>query len=350
MADTVTLSLDRAGALAAAAFRAAGVAGPMADDAGRALALAEAMGIPTHGLARVDGYRKRLAAGGMNPAARITTRVAAPGLVRVNGEDGLGPAVATAALRAAMEAARTTGLAAAFCHRSTHFAAAAPYCLTAAEAGFASIILSSAAPSVAPPGGLAPRFGTNPMAFGMPGPAGRHVIFDTALSVASRSRIRRAAGAGQPIPEGWATDRQGRPTTDAAAALDGLLQPLAGAKGYGLALVVDLFAGLLSGAAMLSDIADPERDPARPQDLGQMLLVIDTARLMPRDGLDGRMDHFAALIADTPAADPAHPVRLPGARALAALARARSHGLSLPRPLHDGLVAAATDAPAAQHD
>jgi LDH2 family malate/lactate/ureidoglycolate dehydrogenase len=233
------------------------------------------------------------------------------------------------ALEAAIGLARETGVGIAFARASNHFGPVAPYSLIAAEAGLASIIGSNASTTIAPWGGRDARLGNSPVGFCVPNPGGRPVILDMALSVVARAKIRNAAKRSEPIPPTWATDRDGRPTTDALAALDGFLLPIGGHKGYGLALVVDLFAGLLSGAAYLTHVKSWSEEPGTPSELGHFFLVIDAARLGPPEWLAERMRDFAAILHDTPPADPAAPVLLPGEIELDRLDRHRRDGIAL---------------------
>ncbi len=325
------ISSDAARDLARRAFTTLGVPTPVAEDAAGVLLCAEMMGITTHGLNRVVSYGARLAGGGIDPVGRITATRIAPALVQVDGGNALGPAVGARALDAALEAARETGAGVALCRHSNHFGAAAPYCLRACEAGFALMVMSNATPLLAPAGGRAAAVGNNPLGFGFPAADGRHVIVDMALSVVARSRIRRAAETGEPIPEGWATDAEGRPTTDAAAAMKGVLQGIGGHKGYGLALGVEMLAGVWSGAAFLTQIADLARDETEDkpvtQDLGQAFIVLDLARFQPGDTGAARMAEARARLTAIPPAYADAPVRLPGDRALAHLAQARAEGV-----------------------
>ena len=167
------------------------------------------------------------------------------------------------------------------------------------------------------------------VAFAVPNPGGRPFILDMALSVAARAKIRNAAKAGTPIPDTWATDREGRPTTDAKAALDGFLLPIGGHKGYGLALVVDLFAGLLSGAAYLTHVNSWSDSPELPGNLGHFCFLFDARRLGSTEWLRERMDDFAAILHATPPSDPERPVRIPGETELDTLERQRREGISL---------------------
>ncbi|MEL6265799.1 MAG: Ldh family oxidoreductase, partial [Pseudomonadota bacterium] len=250
MAEVLTRA--EASALATAAFEGTGVAPGPAAAAAEVLVIAEMMGIATHGLKRVPAYGRRLDAGGIDATARIEVAAPLPAIRMIDGRGGLGPAVAARALDEAVAAARSSGIAIALCRRSNHLGPLAPYLWRAAERGFATIAMSTAMAMMAPTGGREARLGNNPLGIGVPDPGGRHVLLDMALSVAARSHIREAAAAGRPIPPGWATDAAGRPTEDAAAALAGLVLPAGGYKGYGLAAAVDLFAGVLAGAASLT--------------------------------------------------------------------------------------------------
>ncbi len=330
---------DDARALVARAFRSAGVSAPgLAEDAAHALVLTQMMGITSHGIARVPSYVGRLAAGGMNPDARITVNAPAPALRLIDADAGLGAGVAMAALRVTMQAARETGLAGSFIRRATHLGALAPLLWLAAEAGFAAIITTNTAPMIAPPGGRAARVGNAPLGLAIPDVNGGHVILDMALSVAARSRVRDAANRDDPIPETWATDAQGRPTTDAKAAMGGLMQAIGGPKGAALAVSLDLLAAGLAGAAMLSEIPDTHVDPAAQPGLGQMILLIDAASLIGPQDLSARIKDAAAIHAATPPVAGGPAPRLPGARAIAALHKARAEGIDIPPALLDELM------------
>ena len=261
----------------------------------------------------------------------------APAVARVDGANGLGPLVGMRALEAAMDLARDCGVGMAFARASNHFGPISPYGFIAAQAGFATMIGSNATTPIAPWGGGDARLGNNPLGFGVPQPGGPPFLLDMAMSVAARAKIRGAAARGEPIPATWATDAAGRPTTDAKAALDGFLQPVGGHKGYGLALVVDLFAGLLSGAGFLTHVSSWSVDPEKPQDLGHFFIAIDTTKLGAAEWLAGRMADFRAILHASPPADPSAPVVVPGEIELARMARFRAEGIPLPQDVIDSL-------------
>lgn len=315
--------------LATRALAGLGLEARDAADCARILVLGELMGLTTHGVGRIESYGERIDLGGIKARPAIRVERVAPAMARVDGDNGVGPLVGMRALEAAMALARETGVGAVFARASNHFGPVAPYSLIAAEAGFASIIGSNATTTIAPTGGREARLGNSPVGFCVPNPGGRPVILDMALSMVARAKIRNAARRGEAIPPTWATDRDGNPTTDPKAALDGFLLPIGGHKGYGLALIVDLFAGLLSGAAYLTRVSSWSENPEAPQDLGHFFLLIDASRLGPADWLAARMRDFAAILHDTPPADPAAPVLLPGEIELDRLDLHRRDGLAL---------------------
>ena len=314
-------------ALSARALEAGGMRAEEAAQVARILVLADLFGVRTHGISRIPQYLDRVRLGGIDPRADVTTMRVAPGLAIVDGRNGIGPLVGMRALEAATEGARAAGIGAAFARGSNHFGPVMPYALLAAEAGFASIIASNATTTIAPWGGRDTRVGNNPIGIGMPNPGGDPVILDMALSVAARAKIRALAERGEAMPPGWATDADGRPTTDPRAALSGFLLPVGGHKGYGLAVMVDMLAGLLSGASYLTRVQAWDKNPGLAQDLGHVFILIDTARLGSTEWLRERVTDFVAILHDTPAADPAAPVMLPGEREMASLARGRAEGV-----------------------
>lgn len=343
-ATKTTISETQLLELATDALRGLGLTRQDAADASRILVLADLFGIYTHGVSRIESYGERLQIGGVKQRPDIKVTKLAPTLVNVDGDNGLGPVVGYRALQAAMEMAREFGMGMAYAHASNHFGPIAPYCHIAAEAGFASIIGSNATTTIAPSGGREERLGNNPLGVCVPRPGGDPVMLDMAMSVAARAKIRQALARGEAIPPTWATDRDGKPTTDPKAALDGFLLPVGGYKGYGLALMVDLFAGVLSGAAYLTHVRSWVDNPEEPQNLGHFFLLIDTRPLGSSSWLAERMADFCSIVHATPAADPNAPVLLPGEIELGRMARQRSEGISLDTALLEKIKAHAARA------
>ncbi|MDB5838983.1 MAG: putative L-sulfolactate dehydrogenase [Herminiimonas sp.] len=311
------------------AFQGLGLPQRDAEDVCRILVMADLFGLSTHGLSRVESYGERLLVKGINPRPNITAERIAPALVKIDGDNGVGPVVGIRALEAAMNAARECGVGVAFARGSNHFGPVSPYSLIAAEAGFASIIGSNATTTIAPWGGSDARLGNSPVGFGVPNPGGAPFLLDMAISVAARAKIRNAFKRGESIPDTWATDKNGRTTTDPAAALDGFLLPIGGHKGYGLALLVDLFAGLLSDAAYLTHVKSWVDAPEEPQNLGHFFILINTRLLGSTEWLTRRMNDFASILHDSPPASPDKPVLVPGEIELGKLARQRKEGITI---------------------
>ena len=307
------------------------------------LVLADLLGLSTHGVSRLISYTDRMRIGGINVKANIQIETLAPALIRVDGDNGLGPLVGARALHAAMHAAQQTGVALAFVRGSNHFGPVAPYCHIAAQAGFATMIASNATPTITPWGGKQTRLGNNPIGFGVPRPGNDAVVLDMALSVAARAKIRDLAKANLSIPEGWATNDQGQPTTNAAEALKGFLLPVGGHKGYGLAIMVDLLTGLLSGASYLTKVSSWQDAPDMPQDLGHIFLLINTKLLGSTEWLIERMNNFAGIVHDTQATDAKNPVLLPGEREYQRKNDQQIHGITLPKELYQQLLTMTND-------
>jgi len=293
------------------------------------LAMADLFGLSTHGFSRIESYGARLKVGGINPRPDITIEQVAPAMIKVDGDNGVGPVVGMRTLEAAMEAASQFGIAVAFARGSNHFGPISPYSLIAADKGFASIIGSNATTTIAPWGGSDARLGNSPLGFGVPNPEGKPFLLDMAMSVVARAKIRNALKRGEQIPNTWGTDAKGNPTTDPKTALDGFLLPIGGHKGYGLALMVDLFAGLLSNAGYLTHIQSWQDAPDEPQNLGHFFILIDTKRLGSSQWLSERMIDFANILMDSPPADSDKPVIVPGMIELAKLEKQRKEGIEM---------------------
>jgi LDH2 family malate/lactate/ureidoglycolate dehydrogenase len=314
-------------ALATRAFQGLGLPEQDAADAVRILVIADLFGLSTHGLSRIESYGERLQVGGINPRPNIRVERLAPAIRSVDGDNGTGPVVGMHALRAAMEAAAECGVGVALARGSNHFGPISPYSLIAAEQGYASIIGSNATTTIAPWGGSDARLGNSPLGFGVPNPDGKPFLLDMAMSVVARAKIRDALNRGESIPDTWGTDSSGVPTTSPKAALEGFLLPIGGHKGYGLALLVDMFAGLLSNAAYLTHVKSWVDAPDEPQNLGHFYILIDTKKLGSAQWLAQRMNDFAAILHGSPAADPARPVIVPGEIELEKMAQRRRDGI-----------------------
>jgi len=258
----------------------------------------------------------------------VPERRAAP-LGAVDGGNGLGLLVADQAMRFAMALADESGAGFVTVRNSSHCGAASFFCRQATGQGKIGLAFTNAPSAMPPWGGAAPFFGTNPIAVGFPGPEGEDVVVDLATSVTARGRIIQAAREGVPIPEGWALDREGRPTVDPQQALTGALLPMAGPKGSALALVVELFAGVLAGAAVGPHVGWMYDGQADPVNIGHAFLAVDVAPLMALPLFTARVAHLVAEMKAQPLVAGGGGIAIPGERGRR-MADQRAAGIEIP--------------------
>lgn len=286
----------------------------------RALVAAEADGLKGHGLSRVPTYAAQAKAGKVDGFAKPAVTRPKPAVLAVDAAYGFAYPALDAAVAALPEAARAQGVAVAPIRRSHHCGAAGHPAERLAEAGLVAILFANTPAAIAPWGGSRAVFGTNPIAFACPLPEREPIVVDLSLSKVARGNILAAKQKGEAIPQGWALDSAGRPTTDADAALGGTMVPLGEAKGTALALMVELLAAGLTGsnfAAEASSFLDAE---GPPPGTGQLIIVVDPATLGGLDAL-ARFAALASMIEDQPG------TRLPGARRSETRRKARRDGL-----------------------
>jgi len=275
----VTLTLGEARTLGTRLLMDVGLPPDRARVTAEAVTLADVWGIGSHGLLRLPYYLDRTRAGGYPIAAELRTVVDTGPLVVLAGGGGLGHWQLLTAAETARDRARQHGVALVAVGDSGHCGALSVYLLPLIEAGLAGLVLSDGPPMMPAWGGNMPLLSTSPLAAGFPS-TDRPVLVDLALAAVARGKLAAKAAAGEPLPEGWALDADGRPTTDPAVALRGMLAPLGGAKGFALSLVVELLTGGLVGPALsadVTDIFDPDRN-ADTQRIAHLVLAIDPGR------------------------------------------------------------------------
>lgn len=272
---------------------------PAEDAATIASCLVEAdlRGVETHGVVRLPHYlhRVRLGLTKVKPDIKIT-RVT-PVAASVDADNGFGFVAATRAMDEAVAMAREYGLGLATVKHSNHFGMAASYVLQAMRAGMMSLVFTNASQAMPPWGGRDPILGTSPFAAGAPGGKLPGFVVDMAPAVAARGKIRLAAKRGEPIPEGWALDKEGRPTTDPHAALDdGVVLPMAGPKGSALSMMMDIFGGVFSGSAFAGEVTNHTVDYEKPSNVGHFLMAIRPNLFMSETEFRDRMDHLVTKV------------------------------------------------------
>ncbi len=315
------LSLDDARALVAGALVRSGTSEPNAASVARALVCAEADGLNGHGLSRVAAYAAQVRAGKVIGNARIGVSRPRPAIVAIDASFGFAYPALDVAIDLLPEVAKAEGLAAAPIRRSHHCGAAGGPVEALAERGLVAILFANSPAAMAPWGGSRAVFGTNPIAFACPLVGRPPIVVDLSLSKVARGNIVNAKKRGEAIPEGWALDPQGHPTTDASAALDGTMVPLGDAKGTALALMVELLAAGMTGANFASEASSFLDAAGDPPGTGQLILAFD-ARAFADDACE-RFGVLAESIEGQPGA------RLPGTRRLKLRKTASQDGISV---------------------
>ena len=317
------------------------------------LVLAELRGVDSHGMIRLPVYTRRIQAGVVKarPAMSLTSRFAAVALL--DGGNGLGPVVGTRAMQEALRIAETCGIGYVGVRGSNHFGAAAFYVEMAVRMGYIGCAVSNAPPHMAAFGGRARFLGTNPLAIGIPAGEERPLIFDASSSVVARGKIIVAAERGLPIPEGWAIDTSGRPTTDAPAALAGAVLPFGGPKGSAISFIIDIVSGALTGASFALHLNTLENLGA-VQNLGHVFVALRTDLFLPAGEFPRRMDEILRMLKNSPPAEGVPRVLAPGELEFDKEAGFRRTGLPLPEEVVRQLVALGQDVgvefPSCLHD
>ena len=307
------------------------------------LVLADLRGVATHGVARLPIYAEKLLNGAANARPDMALRHPLPTALHLATDNALGFVAARHALDTAIPLARALGIAIAGVSDSAHFGMAAIYLLRAIEAGLGALIFTNASPSMPVWGGRTPFLGTSPFAFAVPGDAdGPPIILDMTTSVAARGKIRQAIAWGESIPEGWALDADGQSTTDAQRAFDGILLPMGGPKGSGLSLMMEIIAGVLTGAAFGGEVRDQYKARDLPQNIGHSFILFRPDLFMPAASFHARMGELVARARASVPLDPARPILMPGEPEVAMHQNRACSGIPLPAAVLAQIVDEAT--------
>lgn len=312
MNDVTRLGRDEAEAFAAGLFAAHGVPEADARTVGRCLVRADLRGVDTHGIVRIPIYLERIGKGLVTAAPELAPRRVAPSAAHLDGKNGLGFVVATRAVEEAIAIAKENGIGLVGVSNSTHFGMAACYLLQAIEAGYGALVFTNASRAMPPWGGRTELLGTSPFGAAFPNPGGVPFLLDMAPSVAARGKIRKAQREGKSIPEGYALDEHGRPTTDPTAALRGVVLPIGGPKGAGLSMLMDILSGVLTGAAFAGGVGDQYKAFDRPQNVGHTVIVFRPDLFMPAEAVARRMRELVATVKAVPTAEGFDEILMPG--------------------------------------
>jgi (2R)-3-sulfolactate dehydrogenase (NADP+) len=323
MSATAAIAAAELEGLVAATLVASNTSASNARSVARALTQAEIDGQKGHGLSRVPSYAAQAKAGKVDGHASPELRQTRPATLLIDVGNGFAYPAFDLAIAHLPELARASGIAAAGFTRSHHFGVAGYHVERLAEAGLVALAFGNTPSAIAPWGGSRPLYGTNPVAFAAPLRGRPPIVIDLALSQVARGKILTAAQKGEAIPEGWAADERGRPTTDAAAALKGALQPIGGAKGAALALMVEVLSVALTGARFGFEASSFFDAEGPPPGVGQLLVAIDGGAFAGADVLAERVSALAGRIEGNGEA------RLPGARRIALREKAKLAGVTV---------------------
>ncbi|MGB6102267.1 MAG: Ldh family oxidoreductase [Pusillimonas sp.] len=307
------------------------------------LVQADLWGHQSHGVLRTGWYLQRLRNGVMKPDTHIEVLRDRNATALLDAGDGVGQVVAQRAMQMAIDKARQHGTATIAVRNSNHFGTVMYFTRQAAEQGCIAFMASNGGPAMAPWGGARHKIiGTNPWSIAAPCGARAPIVLDMANTGVARGKIYLARQRREAIPLGWALDAEGAPTTDPEAAIGGLILPMAGHKGYAIATLMDVLAGVLPGSGFLSAVNGPYHYDKR-SGVGHFISVHDVDAFLPMAEYDARIERFISEIKSQPLAQGFDEIFYPGELEARAEARNRDDGLQLPRDTWTDLQRIATE-------
>ncbi len=306
------------------------------------LVLADLWGHQSHGMLRLPWYAHRLQSGVMQARTEPSFVVDAGAVAVLDGHDGIGQVLAARATGEAIARAKAHGIGAVAVRRSNHFGTAMYYSLMGPAAGCIVLVATNASPAMAPWGGREKRVGTNPWSIAAPVAGRPPLALDIATTAVARGKIYLARQRGEAIPKGWALDAEGRPTTDAERAIAGLVAPMAGHKGYGIAVMMDLLAGVLSGSAFGAAVHGPY-ERAERSGAGHLMIALDIAAFLPLAEFEARSARLVEELKSAPRAEGVEEIFYPGEIEARNAERSARDGLHLPVKTCDDVIALARE-------
>jgi len=329
-ADRLPIEIAKLVEFIASALAAAGIPPADARQVAALMAEADARGGDAHGVFRLPQYVKQIQNGAVNPRPNIQVASDQPGTALVDGDNALGHLVMKRATDLAIEKARQCGVAWVGTRRGNHAGPAQLYPRMLAAQDMIGLYFCVGNTNLVPPwGGTEVLLSTNPIAIAVP--AMRHPIIslDMATTNTAFGKIRLKAQRGEPMPEGWMIDRQGKPLTDPKRASEGFLLPIGGAKGYGLALMIGLLAGTLNGAAFGRDVVDYTVDSKTPSNTGQSIVAVNIAAFADVPSFKEQVDEVWDVMKSSPTLPGVDEVRLPGEHSEQIYRERMAHGVPL---------------------
>jgi LDH2 family malate/lactate/ureidoglycolate dehydrogenase len=264
----------------------------------KCLVAADLRGIDTHGCNRLPSYIERIRQGVLDPQATPTLAQTTPVVAQVDGHNGFGFLAADLAITKAVEMAKVYGIGMVSVKHSNHFGMSAWIVQKAIDQDMLSLVFTNSSPALPVFGGKEKLLGVSPLACGAPAGKTRPFILDMAPSIAARGKIYKAKRRGEKIPMDWALDKDGNPTDDPERALEGLMLPMGGPKGSALAIMMDVFSGVLSGSAFAGHVTNPY-DPSKPADVGHFMVVIKPDLFFSLEEFKERMDYMYRRVVES---------------------------------------------------
>ncbi|MBU2055179.1 MAG: Ldh family oxidoreductase [Proteobacteria bacterium] len=277
----------------------------------KTLVTANLRGVDTHGVLRLPLYAAKLKGGALQPSVNLTTERETIATALLDGHDGIGQVISCRAMQMAIRKAGETGVSYVAVKNSNHFGAAAYYSMMAPEHDMIGLAFTNASPRLAPTGGVERLFGNNPWSIAVPAGKRPPIVLDMANSVVAAGKIRILQKEGKPIPEGWALNEYGEPTTDAAEALRGILLAVGGYKGYGITLMMDLLTGVLADSNYGPRVKGMDQDAA-PGGVAHSFMAISLAAFTDVAAFKARMESYVDEIKSSKKARGAEVIYVPG--------------------------------------
>jgi len=323
------ISPDRLLDFATAVYVAAGMPEKDARLSADTLVQADLWGHQSHGVMRLSWYVARLGAGVCSPIAKpeVISDAGAVGLI--DGHDSMGQVLAAHAVTDAVRRAKAHGIGAVGVRNSNHFGTAMYFTLMAAREGCVGFLSTNASPAMAPWGGRKKTVGTNPWSWASPAGKYAPMVLDIANTGVARGKIYLARQKGIPIPEGWAITADGRPTTDPAQAVNGIILPMAQHKGYAIAVIMDMLSGALTGSAFGTGVFGPYQKEHK-SGAGHFMIAVNIEAFQPLSHFNTRMEEMVAELKSVPLAEGFNEVVYPGELEARNDVENRRNGLKLP--------------------
>lgn len=298
----------------------------------------DCFGTHSHGTKNLHNYIRKIRAGGMQLNAKLEVMLEGSGYILMDANSAIGMAPAYKGMELVIEKARSAGIAAALIRNTSHFGAAGYYAVMAAKQKMIGLVFSNVDANMTIPGAKGKVIGNNPMSYGVPAGSYPPVFLDIAMSTVASLKVIQAKKDGMTIPDNWIIDGDGVPTTDPSLYPEvGAMQPMASHKGYGIALMIEILTGVLSGGGIMSDVPSWLFNMGEKNNVSQMLIAIDVSKFMDIDIFNERIESMIKLLHSTPRARGTERIYYPGEIEWDNHRSACENGLKLPYDVAEAL-------------